>query len=144
MSPYDDERYQTKQIFQLRKATFAGAWLGTTADKTATAAAVSDRLQFFQAIKVVGMKAIPEVAPDAGAHLTSQTFKLALTDGTTVFARTTIGTVAGVMATGSVISANIAAGKILDVRMALSGQDGTVQTFAPGACWAEIEYQNRF
>lgn len=140
MPPYDEDHRVTIQPI---KATFAGALLGTTADKTATSADVGYRLQFFRAIKAKAFACMPEVAPDAGAHVTSQTFQPILTDGTTVFARATLGTVAGVMATGSIINASIAANKELYVAMALSDQDGTVQTFAPGAVWSILEYAER-
>lgn len=141
---YDAERYQTKKIYPLEKATYAGALKGTTADKTATSAGLPDRIKFFNNIKLAGMKALPEVAPDAGAHVTSQAFKVTLTDGTTAFARTTLGTVDGVLVDGSVLSANIAGGKQLRLDMVITNLDGTVQTFAPGAVWVTLEYQDRF
>lgn len=140
---YDNPKYQVKQERALRKATFAAS-TGTTADMTATAAATSDRIQFFQKIKLTGVKAIPEVPPDAGSQTTDQAFKLILTDGSLVFARTQIGTVAGVMATGSIINANISAGLILYHMMAISDQRGTATTYAPGAMWSWLEYQERF
>ena len=144
--PYDDERYQTKQVWPMYKATFAGALLGTTATNTnsQTSAIVSDRIQFFQDVKITGMKVIPEVAPDAGAHATSMTTRYVLTDGTTAFARASIGTIAGVLANGSVISANIAAAKSLRLDAEVTTWDGTVQTMAPGGGWVQLEYQERF
>ena len=65
-------------------------------------------------------------------------------NGTNVIARATLGTVAGVMADGTVVSANIAAGTACALRAAVTGWDGTVQTVIPGAMRAYIEYQERF
>jgi hypothetical protein len=147
MMTYDDERYQVKQQLLDLRATFAGGLLGTTAANTnqQTSANVVDRLEFFQAIKLTGFKVLPEVAPDAGAHATSQTVQMELIQGTATKARTGgLGTVAGVMVDGTIVSANIAAGTGMSIRCAVTGWDGTVQTMAPGAVRAYIEYQERF
>ena len=144
--PYDDERYQTKLMVTDVRATFAGALLGTTASNTnqQTSANLTDRLEFFQKIKITGFKVLSEVAPDAGAHATSQTIQMELVNGTTTHARaTSLGTVAGVMADGTVVSANIALGTAMNIRASITGWDGTVQTMAPGAVRAYIEYQER-
>lgn len=143
---YDEGRYQTKQMLPMYKATFAGGILGTVATNTSvqTSAIVSDRIQFFQKIKVKGMKYNAEVAPDAGAHATSMTTSIVLTDGTTAFASANPGTVAGVVVDGTVLSANIAAGKALRLDAWVTTWDGTVATFAPGGGWVQLEYQERF
>lgn len=144
---YDDERYQVKQMVLDLRATFAGGLLGTTAANTnqQTSAGAVDRLEFFQAIKLVGFKVLPEVAPDCGAHATSQTVQMELCQGTVTKARTgALGTVAGAMVNGTIVSANIAAGTGCNIRAAVTTWDGTVQTMAPGAVRAYIEYQERF
>jgi hypothetical protein len=143
---YDEGRYLTKQMLPMYKATYAGALLGTIATNTnvQTSAILSDRIKFFQKIKVTGMKYIPEVAPDAGSHATSMTTSFVLTDGTTAFARARPGTVAGVVTDGSILSANIAAGKQLQLDAQVTTWDGTVQTMAPGGGWVQLEYQERF
>jgi hypothetical protein len=144
---YDDERYQAKKIMPNVRATFAGGLLGTTATNTnqQTSATSMDRIEFFQTIKLTGFKILPEVAPDCGAHATSQTVQMELIQGTSTKARTgALGTVAGVMVDGTIVSANIAAGTGMSLRAAVTGWDGTVQTMAPGAVRAYIEYQQRF
>ena len=144
---YDAERYQVKQMIRELRATFAGALKGTTATNTnqQTSATLRDRLEFFQNIKLTGFKVLPEVAPDCGAHATSQTVQLELCQGTVTKARaTSIGTVAGVMVDGTIVSANISSGTAFNLRASITGWDGTVQTMAPGAYRCAIEYQERF
>ena len=142
---YDDQRYQTPQVWPQYKATFAEI-LGTIATNTntQTSAIVSDRIQFFRAIKLTGMKLIPETAPDATTHATSMTTKFVLTDGTTIFARGAVGTLTGVLANGSILSPNIAAAKSLRLDADVSAWDGTVQSVVPGSVWVQLEYQERF
>lgn len=146
MSPYDDQRYQTKQTITNIRATFAGALKGTTAANTnqQTSATLNDRLEFFNKIKLTDFGCLLEVAPDCGAHATSQTVYFELCQGTVTKARCTAGTVAGVMADGTIVSANIAAGTACNIRASVTTWDGTVQTMAPGAVRAYIEYQERF
>jgi hypothetical protein len=146
MMTYDDQKYQTKMTIPDIRATFAGALLGTTATNTnqQTSSTLIDRAEFFQTIKLTGFKVLPEVAPDAGSHATSQTVYAELCLGTVTCARATLGTVAGVMANGTIVSANIAAGTAVNIRASVTAWDGTVQTMAPGAFRAYIEYQERF
>ena len=144
---YDAERYQVKHMITDLRATFAGGLLGTTATNTnqQTSATALDRLEFFRNIKLVSFKILPEVAPDAGAHATSMTSQMELIQGTVTKARvTSIGTVAGVMTDGTIVSANIDSGTGMSLRASVTGWDGTVQTYAPGAVRAYIEYQERF
>lgn len=143
---YDAERYLTKQMTHMVRATFAGGLLGTTATNTnqQTSAGLTDRLEFFRNIKLVDFNALPEVAPDCGAHATSMTVYAELCQGTVVKARATLGTVAGVMGDGTIVSANVDAGTALNIRAAVTTWDGTVQTMAPGAFLCNIEYQERF
>lgn len=143
---YDEGRYQTKQMLPMYKATFAGALLGTTATNTSvqTSAILSDRIKFFKDVKITGMRYNPEVAPDATAHATSMTTNIVLTDGTTRFAAASVGTIAGVVVDGSVLSANIDADTQLRIDAEVSVWDGTVQTMAPGGGWIQLEYQERF
>lgn len=143
---YDDARYQSRMMVTDLRATFAGGLKGTTATNTnqQTSAGVVDRLEFFQAIKLVGFKVLPEVAPDCGAHNTSQTIYAELCLGTVTYARASLGTVAGVMANGTIVTANMAAGTAANLRASVTAWDGTVQTMAPGAFRAYIEYQERF
>ncbi len=144
---YDDDRYLTNQMLPMYKATFAGALLGTTATNTSvqTSAILSDRIQFFKAIKLKGMKIITEVAPDAVTHATSMQTSFVLTDGTTVFSRVTLtSTVAGETTDGIVLSPNIAAGKELRLDAEVTTWDGTLQTVDPGSSWVQLEYQERF
>lgn len=142
---YDDQRYHTPQVWPMYKATFGeilGSSIGSTL--TQTSAIVSDRIQFFKAIKLIGMKLIPETAPDATTHASSMTTKFVLTDGTTAFARGEVGTLTGVLANGSILSANIAAGKSLRLDAEVTGWDGTVNSVVPGSVWVQLEYQERF
>lgn len=143
---YDSPRYQTKQMLVNVRATFAGGLKGTTATNTnqQTSANVDDRLEFFNKIKLTDFSCLPEVAPDCGAHATSQTVYFELCQGTVTKARCSCGTVAGVMADGTIVSANIEAGTACNIRASVTGWDGTVQTMAPGAVRAYIEYQERF
>lgn len=143
---YDAGRYQTKQMLLDLRATFAGVLKGTTATNTnqQTSDGSVDRLEFFQKIKLTGFKILPEVAPDCGAHATSQTVYAELCQGTVTKARATLGTVAGVTADGTIVSANVAAGTACNIRASVTAWDGTVQTMAPGAFRAYIEYQERF
>lgn len=144
---YDAERYQVKQMITNLRATFAGGLKGTTATNTnqQTSATALDRMEFFRTIKLVSFKVLPEVAPDAGAHATSMTTQFELCQGTVTKARVTaVGTVAGVMTDGTIVSANIALGTGFNLRASITGWDGTVQTFAPGAIRCYIEYQERF
>jgi hypothetical protein len=143
---YDEGRYQTKKVYPMIKATFAGGLLGTTATNTGvqTSAEVSDRIEFFSNIKLIGMKIQPEVAPDAGAHNTSMTIKYVLTDGSTEYASGAVGTVAGVNVDGIILSSDIDADAALRIDAQVSDWDGTVQTMAPGSGWVTLEYQERF
>lgn len=144
---YDAERYQTKKMITNLRATFAGGLVGTTATNTSqqTSATALDRMEFFQTIKLTAFKILPEVAPDCGAHATSMTTQFELCQGTVTKARVTaVGTIAGVMTDGTIVSANIAAGTGFNIRASITGWDGTVQTFAPGAVRCYIEYQERF
>lgn len=139
---YDNIQYN---IWPNVYATFAGGLLGTTATNTnsQTSAGVVDRVEFFRAVKLTGFNVLPEVAPDCGAHATSQTVYAELCRATTVLARATLGTVAGVMADGTIVSASVAAGTALNVRCSVTTWDGTVQTMAPGGWRCQIEYQER-
>lgn len=143
--PYDDERYKVHKQLPMIRATF-GAVLGTTAANTnsQTSSTMTDRLDFFRTIKLTGFKVIPEVAPDCTTHATSMTIYSELCVGSTVHARATLGTVAGVMADGTIVSANVAAGTNMNIRASITAWDGTVQTMAPGAMLCLIEYQERF
>lgn len=144
---YDAERYQVKHMIENLRATFAGGLKGTTATNTnqQTSATLLDRMEFFQTVKLTGFKVLPEVAPDAGDHATSMTTQYELCQGTVTKARvTSVGTVAGVMTDGTIVSANIAAGTGFNIRASITGWDGTVQTFAPGAVRCYIEWQERF
>ncbi|NVM23079.1 MAG: hypothetical protein HWN68_15010 [Desulfobacterales bacterium] len=143
---YDAERYKTKIPVMDIRATFAGDLLGTTATNTnsQTSVGMRDRIEFFQKIKLTGFKALPEVAPDCGAHATSMTNYCELMLGTLVYARASVGTVAGVCADGTIITANVAAGTAMNIRYSHTTWDGTVQTMAPGAVLCSIEYQERF
>jgi hypothetical protein len=142
---YDAERYLTNQILKVR-ATFAGALKGTTATNTnqQTSATLLDRAEFFKKIKLTGFKCLPEVAPDCGNHATSMTTYMELCLGTVTLARASMGTVAGVMANGTIVVSTLAAGTACNIRASVTGWDGTVQTMAPGAVVAYIEYQERF
>jgi hypothetical protein len=143
---YDAERYQAKMMVADIRATYAGGLLGTTATNTnqQTSAGAVDRLEFFQKVKLTGFKVLPEVAPDCGGHATSMTSYAELCLGTVTYARASIGTVAGVMANGTIVTANMAAGTAANLRASITTWDGTVQTMAPGAWRAYIEYQERF
>ena len=142
---YDSPRYNAPRELANIRATFAGGLKGTTAGNTnqQTSANLDDRLEFFNKIKLTGFKALPEVAPDCGSHDTSQTVYFELCQGTVTKARATVGTVAGVMGDGTIVSANISAGTACNIRASVTGWDGTVQTMAPGAVRCLIQYQER-
>lgn len=142
---YDDQRYQTPQVWPQYKATFGemtGTDIGST--KTQTSAGVSDRIQFFKDIKLIGMKLIPETAPTNNSNATIQTTKFVLTDGSTIFARGALSTVAGVLADGSILSPNIDANTSLRLDAEITGWDGTLNSVIPGSLWVQLEYQERF
>lgn len=145
---YDFERHQARQSVLMPKGTFAGGLLGTTATNTntQTSATSGGRIKFFQNIKLLGMKCYSQVAPDAGSHATSMQTKVTLTDGTTVFARSAAlaTAVASTYIDGSVLSANVTAGKSLRLSAEVTTWDGTVQTMAPGGHFVLLEYLNRF
>ena len=141
---YDSPKYNVTKSMMFEYATY-GAVLGTTATNTnvKTSANFNDRVEFFEDIKLTGFKYMPDVAPDCGAHATSMTSYAEFCLGTTVLARASVGTVAGVMADGTIVSANVDSGTSCNLRFAITGWDGTVQTMAPGAGRAYIQYQER-
>ena len=142
---YDAERYKVKETIKVR-ATYAGALKGTTATNTnqQTSATLLDRVEFFKKIKLTDFKVLPEVASDCGGHATSQTIYIELCKGTITMARASLGTVAGVMADGTIVVSTLASGTACNLRASITGWDGTVQTMAPGSVIAYIEYQERF
>jgi len=143
---YDAERYQVRQQMFPIRATFASALLGTTATNTnsLTSAVMSDRVEFFRKIKLTSFGALPEVAPDANSHATSMTCYCELCLGTVVYARASVGTVAGVMADGTIVVSTLASATACNLRYSVTGWDGTVQTMDLGAVWVNIGYQQRF
>lgn len=138
---YDSPKYQAKQVMQIR-GTFA-AILGTTAAKSATSANIDDRVEFFRKVKLTGFKALSKIKSDAGAHATSHTMHLRLCQGTVIKAAAVIGTVAGVMADGSIVVSTLSSGTACNLRFNISGWDGTVTTLSPNELIAFVEYQER-
>jgi len=147
---YDDAQYRVKQIFGPLFASCASAALKVTNSatlKTATSANVTDRVEFFRNIKLVGIKTVTRSIGIVGGSkaISDHSPKVLVFDGTAVVASCALGTVAGVTNSGGVSAASptIDSTDTLQIKFKAIG-DGTAGTFDEISADIYLEYQNRF
>jgi hypothetical protein len=114
-------------------------------EKTGTSVNVTDRIQFFNNVKITGMKAITRSMELLTGAVSDNNVRIALTHDGTSIATAALGTVAGAVNSGGVVAAlaNVAAGTGLDLVFKATG-DGTAGTFGQVSADVYIEYQERF
>jgi len=118
--------------------------------ETQTSENLTDRVEFFRNVKLLGFKVLPKVATTSGAELAAgPTYRYQLINGTNVVATAAfLGSAsdAGTMQDGGIRSgtfANIGSNSELALRLAITG-DGTTETYTAGSVEAYVLYEHRF
>jgi len=147
---YDSPDFRVQMMYGPIFGSFAEIIVAGASAETNTSVNVSDRVEFFRNVKLLGFKVLPKVATTSGAATcVGPTYRYQLVNGTDVVATATFtgsSADAGTMLDGGVASgtfADIGSNSALSLRMAITG-DGTTETYTAGSVEAYVLYEHRF
>jgi tetrahydrodipicolinate N-succinyltransferase len=130
--------------------SFAALIVTGASSETQTSENLTDRVEFFRNVKLLGFKVLPKVATTSGAALAlGPTYRYQLINGTNVIATAAfLGSAsdAGVMIDGGIRAgtfAELGSNSEVALRLAITG-DGTTETYTAGSIEAYVLYEHRF
>ncbi len=147
---YDSPDFRVQMMHGPIFGSFAAIIVTGASSETQTSENLTDRVEFFRNVKLLGFKVLPKVATTSGAALAAgPTYRYQLMNGADVVATAAfLGSAsdAGTMQNGGIRSgtfAEVTSNEELSLRLAITG-DGTTETYTAGSIEAYVLYEHRF